>query len=243
MRFRTFFIWVLGVAAGIATLPGYARSVIIEGSTCTTAVAATGSLWFALPGTGNKGNRAKSGLNLPVLSCTPDAELQALPYKPTASLLFTLVDLSVAQDDLQGFITAIVNDIGLSGLPNEGPSVPDSTAAIAAEVAVLKLTGTYKGGYEIIFSYELNLNGFSSPPALPNSVCDNLFKPIKPAFTWYGTTYEFTGVGGVGPCDAAATNDFVFDSGGNLVGYRAAADIALGDDTVTAGLPPGWAVQ
>jgi hypothetical protein len=244
MQFRTVSIWVLGVAGGIAVLPSYARSVIIEGSTCNSAVTATGSLWFNLPGTGNKGNRAKAGLNLPVLSCTPDTELQALPYKPAGSLLFTLVDLSVAQDTVNGFLLANAAPIALSGL-NQGQSSVDSTSSVAAQVAVLKLSGSFKGDYEIIFSYEQNLNLFP-PPAGPSSVCDNLFKPIKPSFTWYGTTYEFIGGDGViTPCDAPATNDFVFDSNGNLLGYRAAADVANGntDTTLTAGLPPGWAVQ
>jgi hypothetical protein len=242
MKFRTVSIWLLGVAAALAALPSYARGVIIEGSTCGGIVAPTGSLWIGLNGTGSKGNQAKSGLNLPVLSCTPDAELQALPYKATApSLLFIWVDLSVAQDTLQDFASLAAAE-GLSGLSNQGPSVPDSTAAVAAQLAVLKLTGSNKGDYEIIFSYELNLNGFSTPLPLPNSVCDNEFKPIKPSFTWYGTTYEFTGVGGVSPCDAAATNDFVFDKDGNLIGYRSPTDIA--NNTVTEGaLPPGWAIQ
>jgi hypothetical protein len=242
MKFRTVSIWVLGLTAALAALPGYTRGVIIEGSTCGGIVAPTGTLWFDLTGTGSKGNRAKSGLNLPVLSCTPDTELQALPYKATApSLLFIWVDLSVAQDSLQDF-ASLAGAEGLSGLSNQGPSVLDSTAAVAAQLAVLKLTGSNKGDYEIIFSYELNLNGFSTPPALPNSVCDNTFKPIKPSFTWYGTTYEFTGVGGVSPCDAAATNDFVFDPNGNLIGYRSPTDIANG--TITEGtLPPGWAIQ
>jgi hypothetical protein len=241
MQLRTVSIWVLGVAGAIAALPGYARGVIIEGSTCTKVVTPTGSLWFDLTGTGNKGNRARSGLNLPVLSCTPDAEITALPYKPTGSLLFTLVDLSVAQDTAQGFIDANVASVGLSGL-NQGQAYIDSTSSVAAQVAVLKLTGSFKGDYEVIFSYEVNLNLFPAP-AGPSSVCTNLFKPIKPSFTWYGTTYEFTGVGAVGPCDDPATNDFVFDSNGNLIGYRAAADIALADNTVTPGLPPGWVIQ
>jgi hypothetical protein len=242
MKFRTASIWVRGLAATIAALPGYARGMIIEGSTCVTPVAATGSLWIRLTGTGTSGNRAKSGLNLPVLSCTPDMELQALPYKAAApSLLFIWVDLSVAQDSLGNF-ALLAGANGLSGLSNDGPSVPDSTAAVAAQLAVLKLTGSNKGDYEIIFSYELNLNGFISPLPLPDSVCENAFKPIKPSFTWYGTTYEFTGVGGLTPCDAPATNDFVFDQNGNLIGYRSPTDIA--NNTVTEGaLPPGWAVQ
>ncbi|HTC52610.1 MAG TPA: hypothetical protein VK700_11805 [Steroidobacteraceae bacterium] len=244
MQFRTVSIWMLGVAGAVAALPGYGRGVIIEGSTCTAALKPTGTLWFDLTGTGSKGNRARAGLNLPVLSCTPDNEIQALSYKTAGSLLFTLVDLSVAQDTAAGFILANELAVGLSGL-NQGQSNVDSTSAVAAQVAVLKLNGTFKGDTEIIFSYEVNLNLFPAP-AGPSSVCDNLFKPIKPSFTWFGTTYEFIGGDGVStPCDDAATNDFVFDSNGNLLGYRAAADVANGtsDTTLTAGLPPGWVIQ
>jgi hypothetical protein len=232
MKYHLAFMCALGLVAAISASPSYARGVIIDGAPCPTAVSTADTRWIAIPGTGRKDNRVKAGINLPYLICTPTSGHSSLDYDSAESLLYTLIDLTTAYDTLQGVQTIAAS--GLSSLrpPVDAPPVPqDSYAAIVAQVALFKLVGTYQGGYEIIFNYQ------NSTELAPVSACVNTLKPIAPSFTWFGTRYVFTGVGGVTPCDANSTNDFVFDRRGQLVGYL---DTTL---TLTPGLPPGWEQQ
>jgi hypothetical protein len=236
MKLRIPFVCVLGLTAAILAQPGHARSMGIDESTCPTALAPTGKLWIQLPGTGKAGNRARAGVvNFPVLNCSPPlglptVNLSQLPYDPTHSLMYTFVDLAVAGvagDTLQDVLTKTSSSSGLASLFGFALNDTNETAALVAQIAVLKLN---QGGYEVIFNYQ-------SDGVVPTTACLNVFKPIAPSLTWFKTTYLFTGVGGVAtPCDS--TNDFVFGPTGLLVGYI--------DDThtlIAGALPPGWAIK
>jgi hypothetical protein len=241
MIFRISFVCVVGLVGVISSVPSHARGVIIDQTLCPTSLASTGSEEIDLPGTGNSGNRANSGLNFPVLDCSPPLGLPTtksfsqVPYDPTDSLVYTWVDLAVADDTLAGVLAITATGLSSLNFPSGGPTV-DSTAALVAQVAVLKLTGSYqgtsyKGDYEIIFNYQ-------QTGLLPVTACKNVFEKISPSFTWYGTTYTFTGQGGKKPCDTGSTNDFVFDKNGKLLGYNSAPD---GSFKLTKNeLPPGW---
>jgi len=237
MNFRIPFACVVGLVGAIVSVPSHARGVIIDQSFCPKSVSSTGSEWIDLPGTGNSGNRVNSGLNFPILNCSPpkglpSSTLSLFAYEPADSLLFTWIDLGVADDTLANVLA--ITKTGLSSLnfPSGAPII-DSSASLVAQVAVLKLTGAYKGGYEIIFNYQRD------PSLVAVTACKNVFEQISPSFTWYGTTYTFTGHGGAHPCDATSTNDFVFGPEGKLLGYDAALD-GSGVINLKSGLPPGW---
>jgi hypothetical protein len=233
MKLRIPFICLLGLTAAIFALPGHARGLLIDQSTCPTTVSATGNLWIELPGTGKKANRAKAGVNFPVLNCSPplglpSSTLSQLPYDPANSLLYTWIDLAVAGvagDTLQDVLNTTRSGLAsLFAVPLNDDT--NATAAIVAQVAVLKLN---QGGYEILFNYQNDI--------LPTTACLNAFKPLAPSLTWFKTTYVFTGVGGVAtPCDS--TNDFVFGPSGALLGY-----IDNTHTLIAGALPPGWAIK
>ena len=223
MKFRIPFGCVLGLAAWIFALPSHARGITVdEDTTCSQVVRSTGrlSVDVDLAGTG-EGNRAKSGLNFPVLACDappPDRMLTPLDY--TSNAIYTWVDLSMADTDPSGLL----------GL--ETTNFP-SNVTIVAMVEVFKLAAPrYFDDYEILFNYETS----------PRSACRNVFKPIAPSFTWFGKSYVFNGAGGVGsPCDS--TNDFLFGPDGELLGYNSAPSSPGGfarTFVLTKGLPPGW---
>ncbi len=108
-----------------------------------------------------------------------------------------------------------------------------SPIPIVAMVDVLKLTKSHSGDYEILVNYE----------TFPASTCDNIFKPITPTFSWFGKTYTFKGGDGVTtPCDAGATNDFLFGPNGVLLGHNSAPD-GSATFVLTKGLPKGWSVN
>jgi hypothetical protein len=245
MNFRIPFVCVVGLVGAILAVPSHARGVIIDGSTCPTSLSSSDSESIDLPGTGNSGNSVKSGLNFPVLNCSPPKGLpttnfSALAYDPTESLLYTWVDLAVADDTLRGVLA--ITESGLSTLNSPGGApIVDSQAAIVAQVAVLKLTGKYKGGYEIIFSYQAGPLPVSTQSGLlPVSACNDVFKKISPSFTWYGTTYTFTYHDGAHPCDTGSTNDFVFGPEGKLLGYNATPTVIDPVMLIPNKLPPGW---
>jgi hypothetical protein len=237
MKFRIPLIGVMGLIGAISAVPSHARGVIIDQSSCPTSLSSSGSEKIGLPGTGHSGNQVQSGLNFPVLNCSPpkglpSTTLSLLAYEPADSLLYTWVDLGVAYDTLKDVLK--ITATGLSSLTfPSGEPIVDSWAAVVAQVAVLKLTGKYEGGYEIIFNYQRD------PSLVPVTACKNVFEKISPSFTWYGTTYTFTYHNGATPCDAASTNDFVFGPEGKLLGYDAALD-GSGVVTLKSGLPPGW---
>jgi len=155
-----------------------------------------------------------------------DANLTSLPYQASKSFVYTWVDLALAG----------ISASSLTG-PASNPSTPPLSnfsslnVSIGAQVEVLKLTGAYAGDYEIIFNYETS----------PEVACDNVFNPLAPAFKWHNKSYNFTGVGGVTVCDSSATNDFLFNSAGVLLGYNSAPDFS--GFVLTAGLPPGWVLK
>jgi hypothetical protein len=231
MIFRTAFICTLGLAAGTFAVAGHARGISIDETiTCASVAVSSGGPYVFPPGTGAKSNSVASGVNFPVLVCADsvsgDTSLTSLPYLPTKSFVYTWVDLSLA-----GIAAS-----SLTG-PASNPSTPplsnfsNLNVSINAQVEVLKLTGSYAGDYEIIFNYETS----------PEIACDNVFHLITPAMKWHSKTYAFTGTGGVTTCDSSATNDFLFDSTGVLLGYNSAPDFS--GFVLTPGLPPGWVLQ
>ena len=223
MKFRIPFVCVLGLAAWIFALPSHARGISVdEDTTCSQVVPSTGSLSVDVDLAGTReGNRAKSGLNFPVLACdAPPPDTMLTPLNYTSNAIYTWVDLSMAATGPSGLI----------GL--ETTNFP-SNVTIVAMVEVFKLAAPgYIGDYEILFNYETS----------PGSACDNVFKPIAPSFTWFGKRYVFNGAGGVGsPCDS--TNDFLFGPHGELLGYNSAPSSSGGfalTFVLTKGLPPGW---
>ena len=237
MKFSIPFMCVVGLVGAISSSPSHARGMIIDQSLCPTSLSTASSESISLPGTGNSGNKVNSGLNFPILNCSPPSGLPSgtlslLPYEPSESLLYTWVDLAVADDTLANVLAITATGLSSLTFPSSGPTV-DSTAALVAQVAaVLKLTGTYKGGYEIIFNYQKGL--------LPVSACKDVFVNISPSFTWYGTTYTFKDQSGANPCATTSTNDFVFGPDGKLVGYNSAADGSGKVTLVKNELPPGW---
>ena len=236
MKLRIPFICLLGMTAAIFAQPGHARGMLIDESTCPTTLPATGKLWIALPGTGKNANRARAGVvNFPILNCSPPLglptlNLSQLPYDPTHSLMYAFVDLAVAGvagDALQDVLTKTSSSSGLATLFGTALNDTNETAALVAQVAVLKLN---QGGYEVLFNYQ-------SDGVVPTTACQNAYKPIAPSLTWFKTTYVFTGVGGIAtPCDS--TNDFVFGPSGALVGY-----VNQAGTLVSGALPPGWAIK
>jgi hypothetical protein len=223
MKFRIPFVCLLGLAAWIFALPSHARGISVdEDTTCSQVVPSTGSLLVDVDIGGNReGNRAKSGLNFPVLACdAPPPDTMLTPLNYTKNAIYTWVDLSMTA----------ANPSALLGL--ETTNFP-SNVSIVAMVEVFKLASPgYFGDYEILFNYE----------TAPASACDNVFKPIAPSFTWFGKRYVFKGAGGVGsPCDS--TNDFLFGPQGELLGYNSAPSSPGGfalSFVLTKGLPPGW---
>jgi hypothetical protein len=221
---RILFGSVLGLAAYMFSLPGYARGIgVDETITCSKTVPPTGSLW--IENTRDR-NRAKAGVNFPVLVCAAssgtDANVTPLTFDPASSVLYTWVDLSVAGASASSLgLVAKGGGLPLSNFPTD--------VSIVAQVEVIKLTGRgYEGNYEIMFNYETSSPVFSA--------CSNVFKPIAPSFDWYGTTYVFTGADGISPCDPNSTNDFLFDSKGKLRGYFDSSGAEM------PGLPPGWKI-
>jgi hypothetical protein len=237
MNFRIFVPVLLVLTAAFLAQPSHARGIKVdETMTCTSVVAATGSLSVPLVGTGHKGNSAKAGVNFPVLACNDsvgnDTSLSVLTYSAKDSELYTWIDLSGANGSpsdlclvppLASGCTALGFLAGFAGNP---PNVP-----IVAMVDVLKLTKGHSGDYEILFNYE----------TLPQIACDNVFKPIAPSFSWFGKTYTFNGGpgGALTVCDSSATNDFLFGPNGELKGYNSAPDDS-DSFMLTKGLPPGW---
>jgi hypothetical protein len=223
MKFRIPFVCVLGVAAWIFALPSHARSISVdEDTTCSQVVPPTGRLSVDVDLAGaREGNRAKSGLNFPVLACdAPPPDTMLTPLNYTSNAIYTWVDLSKAATDSSGLL----------GL--ETTNFP-SNVTIVAMVEVFKLAAPgYFGDYEILFNYKTSRG----------SACDNVFKPIAPSFTWFGKRYVFNGAGGVGsPCDSK--NDFLFGPHGELLGHNSAPSSPGGfalTFVLTKGLPPGW---
>jgi hypothetical protein len=242
MKFHIFAPGLLVLTAGVFAQSSHARGIQVDGTmTCTSVVAATGSLSVPLSGTGHQGNSAKADVNFPVLACKDslgppdDTSLTDLRYDTKGSVLYTWIDLSGA--DGSPSTLCLVPPLApgcsqlaeLSGFLDNPPNVP-----IIAMVDVLKLTHHHSGDYEIIFNYE----------TFPAIACDNLFKPIAPSFSWFGKTYTFTGgiEGAMTPCDSSATNDFLFGPNGVLLGYNSAPDDSA-SFVLTPGLPPGWTVK
>jgi hypothetical protein len=239
MKFRLPFICALGLSAWSVGLPSYARTINVDMyMTCSSYLASNGTLSINLAGTGKNGNSADSGVNFPILVCTdslePDSALTALSFDPSASYLYTWVDLSAA-----GVAISTLTGPATNPATPELSSFQSQNVSIVAMVEVLKLTGSYSGDYEIIFNYQ----------SFPENACQNVFQGIEPSFTWFGKTYVFTGAGGVGsPCESASettnTNDFLFGPNGKLLGYNSAADASTGAGfSLTKGLPPGWATK
>jgi hypothetical protein len=231
MRFRTAFVCTLGLAAGTFAVAGHARGISIDETiTCASVAVSTGGPFVFPPGTGPKSNSVSTGVNFPVLVCADsvagDGSITSLPYLPNKSFVYTWVDLSLA-----GIAASSLT--GPASNPNTPPlsNFSGLNVSINAQVEVLKLTGAYAGDYEIIFNYETS----------PEVACDNVFHQITPAMKWHNKTYDFTGDGGVTPCDSSATNDFLFNSAGVLLGYNSAPDFS--GFVLTAGLPPGWVLK
>jgi hypothetical protein len=238
MRISNPVLYVLGIAAAILALPSYGRGIgVDETLTCSKTVPPTSTLWVAnLAGTGFF-NNADPGVNFPALVCDDSALLTqpgaSAPYSDsavtfltfdpaaTSTVLYTWVDLSVAGGTpaSQDLVAANQQGLPFSNFPSDIP--------IIAQVAVVKLTGSYNGDYEVIFNYENS----------PATACSNTYAPLSPALTWGGAAYLFTGAGGTTPCDANSTNDFLFGSKGQLLGYFDASDV------LHAGAPPpGWCI-
>jgi hypothetical protein len=230
MKLQIPFLCAAGLSLAILAVPSHARSIRVDATmTCSTVVPSTGTLSVELTGTAKKGNRAKSGVNFPVLACFDsignDASLTSLTYDPSNSVLYTWVDLSSASNLTASSLTGSATNPATPELSSFG----DSNVIIAAMVNVLKLTGSYTGDYEIQFNYEDS----------PEIACNNVFKPIAPSFTWFGHKYVFTNTAAIGnPCVATNTNDFLFGPGGTLLGYNSAPDGS--GFSLTEGLPPGW---
>lgn len=227
MKLRNTFVSILGLAAGLYALPGYSHTVEVDETIfCSSVMPATGNLSIDLLVTA-KGNRAKSGLNLPVLACLStkktNTNLTPLAFNAPESYLYTWVDLSLA-----GGTPEELGLIGPGAIPLSNYEV--ANVSIVAMIDVFKLTGAYSGDREIVVNFE----------SFPESACDNLFVPLAPSFTWFGHTYTFTGGTGIGTvCDPANGNDFLFGSANQLLGYNSAPQ---GSSTfvLTPGLPPGW---
>jgi hypothetical protein len=232
MKFRTAFVCTLGLAAGSLAVTGHARGISIdETMTCASVAVSPGGPFVTLTGTGPKTDSARSGVNFPVLICADsvqdDSNLTSLPYQPKHSRIYTWVDLSLA-----GIAASSLT--GPAGNPSTPPlsSFQNLNVSIIAQVEVLKLKDNYLGDYEIIFNYE----------TFPEVACDNVYTTVTPTLKWHNATYAFTAAGGVAsPCDSSATNDFLFDSNGMLLGYNSAPDFS--PFVLTPGLPPGWTVQ
>jgi hypothetical protein len=239
MKFRIPLVCGLGLAAAVLALPSYARGIgVDETLTCSKTVPPTLSLWVAnLAGTGFF-NNADPGVNFPALVCDDsallaiqatgpysDGAISFLPFDPTATstVLYTWVDLSVVGGTPSSNLLVAPGQTGtpLSNFSNPNP-IP-----IVAQVAVVKLTGSYAGDYEVIFNYQ---------PA-PASTCSNAFAPISPALTWGGAAYLWSGGSGTTPCDPNSTNDFLFGSKGQLLGYFDSSNALH-----AASPPPGWCI-
>ena len=234
MKLRIPLIFVLALTAWIVASPSHARGLQIDVSTCDTTVSPTGTLAIQLHGTGKKGNSANAGVNFPWLNCSPSANFSALPYHPAVSLLYTSVDLAVAgvadyalQDVLNTTSTGLSSLADVILNPDTGLN---ASAAVVAQIVVLKLK---QGGYEVQFNYQ---NG-----TLPTTACGDAFKPILPSLTWFETTYVFSvGADGVTtPCDSTATNDFVFNEDGTLLGYIDSTGTLISTERP----PLGWIIK
>jgi hypothetical protein len=235
--------------AGIFALPSNARSIGVDGTMiCSSVVPSTGTLFINLGVINKKGNFADSGVNFTVLMCdspggsdingnpTPglNTTLTPLSYDPAASALYTWVDLGLTQ----GITPSELLSPSDLASPSPGPlglsSFSDFQVGIPAMVNVFRLTGSYSGDYEILFNYQ------TTTVPMGVTTCNNVLQSITPSFVWFGKTYIFTGAGGVGPCDANSTNDFLFGPNGQLLGHNSAT--SFGVFTLTGGLPPGWIV-
>jgi hypothetical protein len=232
MKFRTAFVFALGLAAATFAQAGHAHGISIDETiTCASVVTSAGTPEVFLTDTTPTTNYVTSGVNFPVLVCadsvTGDNNLTALPYQLKHSFIYTWVDLSLA-----GISAASLT--GPATNPNTPPlsNFSSLNVSIIAQASVFRLAGAYSGDYEIIFNYE----------TFNEVACDNVYTKIAPTFKWHGKVYSFTGGGGVTtPCDSAATNDFLFGANGVLLGYNSAPDGS--GFSLTAGLPPGWTVK
>jgi hypothetical protein len=233
MKYRTVFVWTLGLALDSFAGAGYAsHGIRVDANiTCASVATSSGNPYVSLIGTGLTTNSVRSGFNFPVLICADsvagDSNVTSLPYQPKHSRIYTWVDLSLAGISASS-LTGPATD------PNTPPlsSFQGLNVAIITQVEVLKLKGSYLGDYEIIFNYE----------DFPEVACDNVYVAVPPTLKWHNKTYTFTGNGGVAsPCASSAGNDFLFSPTGVLLGHNSAPDGAA--FVLSPGLPPGWTVQ
>ena len=102
MKYRTAFVWTLGLAAGSFAGAGYASHGIRVDETisCANVAISSGNPFVTLIGTGLTTNSVRSGFNFPVLICKDsvagDSNVTSLPYQPKNSRIYTWVDLSLA---------------------------------------------------------------------------------------------------------------------------------------------------
>lgn len=134
--------------------------------------------------------------------------------------------------------TSVFNTwIALQGQPesyvesNPLSTLQGGLVTLVSQVGVFQLTGlqsgyggnltSVAGDYEVQFNYD----NYGSGPCPASHA----------SLSWGGTTWTFTGAGGVGLCDLSSTNDFLFSSTGSLLGY-----LNTSGSLVSSTPPPGW---
>jgi hypothetical protein len=213
----------LGLLAALFTSGSLAKGIAVDETiVCPSPpIAQTAAGQISLGGS----NSANSGVTgLPAWACndTMAMDTGAIPYftfNNTTSTFNTWVALN-------GQPPSYVETNPLSTLQGAG------LVTLVSQVGVYQLTGlqsgysgnltSVSGDYEVQFNYD-NYGGGGPCPASHASL------------TWGGSTWSFSGAGGVGLCDLSSTNDFLFSSSGSLLGYLNASG-----SLVSASPPPGW---
>lgn len=217
MKFRILFACALALTAGLVAPSTYARGISVDaGINCALPLvtqAADGSI--TLPSGGSlTTNSANAGVpvdvNLPVWACTDNSGLDT---GATALAFDATHSVLYTWIDATAQSQSVVTSEPLSNL-----------SGLEAQVNVFSLTGSLSGDYEVVFNYGQTAS-FTCPAT------------SAPSLTWFGSTYNFTGGGGLsGPCDADALNDFLFGSTGKLLG---SVD-SFGNVDANGLAPVGW---
>jgi hypothetical protein len=212
MRFRVASVCTLALLAASYALPGHARGIRVDDAIACPMTPLSQSGTVALPAFGSaSANYASSGISgFYVWTCTYQ------PWLDTTTAPSDFFSVSGSNNvfntwiDLQGQNPSVVYaNNPLSSLQGSG------LVNLVGQVNAYQLTGLLEGyqgnltnvagDYEVEFDYPNY--GESNSSCAQNSA----------SFKWFGVSYSFTGAGGVLLCNAS--NDFLFNGSGQLLGY------------------------
>jgi hypothetical protein len=208
----------LGLLAVLFASASFAKGIAVDDSIfCPSASFVSASAGPINLGGGNGANPGVTGLGLYACNDTLAGDTQPnafFTFDNGTSRFNTWIDPSAQSQ-------SVVESQPLSNL-----------SGLISQVDVYLLTGlqpgysgnltNVTGDYELQFNYD-NYGGGGPCPASHASLA------------WGGSTWTFTGAGGVGLCDLSSTNDFLFSSTGSLLGY-----VNTSGSLVSGSLPPGW---